>query len=82
MRSALGGLLLVGVDSALALPLVMIGIAALALGTGPLFALGAGLVVGRVPPERADSAASMSVTGNCFGGSLGFALLGMVAAVV
>ncbi|GII31964.1 MFS transporter [Planotetraspora mira] len=80
--SALGSLLLVGVGGASALPLVMIGIAVLALGTGPLFALGTGLVVGSVPPERAGSAASMSETGNYFGGSLGFALLGVVAAVV
>jgi DHA2 family multidrug resistance protein-like MFS transporter len=80
--SALGSLLLASVDGASALPLVMIGIAVLALGTGPLFALGTGLVVGSVPPERAGSAASMSETGNYFGGSLGFALLGVVAAVV
>ncbi|GGX27307.1 MFS transporter [Streptomyces noursei] len=82
VASALGSLLLVGVDGPGALPLVMIGIAVLALGTGPLFALGTGLVVGSVPPERAGSAASMSETGNYFGGSLGFALLGLVAAVV
>ncbi|MEV5988543.1 MFS transporter [Streptomyces sp. NPDC052051] len=80
--SALGSLLLVGVDDASGLPLVMTGIAVLALGTGPLFALGTGLVVGSVPPERAGSAASMSETGNYLGGSLGFALLGVVAAVV
>ncbi|MEV6160023.1 MFS transporter [Nonomuraea sp. NPDC052129] len=80
--SALGSLLLVGVGGASALPLVMIGITVLALGTGPLFALGTGLVVGAVPPERAGSAASMSETSNYFGGSLGFALLGVVAAVV
>ncbi|MGW6497840.1 MFS transporter [Nonomuraea angiospora] len=80
--SALGSLLLVAVDGTGALPLVMIGITVLALGTGPLFALGTGLVVGSVPPERAGSAASMSETGNYFGGSLGFALLGVVAAVV
>ncbi|WEB38322.1 MFS transporter [Streptomyces yunnanensis] len=82
VASALGSLLLVGVDGPGALPLVVIGIAVLALGTGPLFALGTGLVVGSVPPERAGSAASMSETGNYFGGSLGFALLGLVAAVV
>ncbi|MGW4644543.1 MFS transporter [Sphaerisporangium sp. NPDC004334] len=80
--SALGGLLLVGVDGPGTLPLAMIGIAVLALGTGPLFALGTGLVVGSVPPERAGSAASMSETGNYLGGSLGFALLGVAAAVV
>ncbi|MCP2262196.1 MFS transporter, DHA2 family, multidrug resistance protein [Streptoalloteichus tenebrarius] len=82
--SALGSLLLVGVgvDGGSALPLVMTGIAVLALGPGPLFALGTGLIVGSVPPDRAGSAASMSETGNYFGGSLGFALLGVVAAVV
>jgi MFS transporter, DHA2 family, multidrug resistance protein len=80
--SALGGLLLIGADGARALPMVMTGITVLALGTGPLFALGTGLVVGSVPPERAGSAASMSETGNYIGGSLGFALLGVVAAVV
>ncbi|WSY87228.1 hypothetical protein OG782_37670 (plasmid) [Streptomyces sp. NBC_00876] len=80
--SALGSLLLVGAGGASALPMVMTGITVLALGTGPLFALGTGLVVGSVPPERAGSAAAMSETGNYFGGSLGFALLGVVASVV
>ncbi|WP_411977115.1 MFS transporter [Streptomyces solicathayae] len=80
--SALGSLLLVAVDGPDDLPLVMTGIAVLALGTGPLFALGTGLIVGSVPPERAGSAAAMSETGNYLGGSLGFALLGTVAAVV
>lgn len=80
--SALGSLLLVLADGEHALPLVMTGITVLALGTGPLFALGTGLVIGSVPPERAGSAASMSETGNYFGGSLGFALLGVLAAVV
>jgi DHA2 family multidrug resistance protein-like MFS transporter len=82
--SALGSLLLaaVGVGGVAALPLVMTGITLLALGTGPLFALGTGLVVGSVPPERAGSAASMSETGNYFGGSMGFALLGVLAAAV
>ncbi|WP_106398428.1 MFS transporter [Actinocorallia populi] len=80
--SALGGLLLAAADGEHALPLVMTGITVLALGTGPLFALGTGLVVGSVPPERAGSAASMSETGNYLGGSLGFALLGAAAAAV
>jgi DHA2 family multidrug resistance protein-like MFS transporter len=76
--SALGSLLLL-IDS---LPAVILGITVLALGTGPLFALGTSLIVGSVPPERAGSAASMSETGNYFGGSLGFALLGVLAAVI
>ncbi|MEU6114496.1 hypothetical protein ABZ840_08180 [Streptomyces sp. NPDC047117] len=65
-----------------ALPLAMTGIAVLALGTGPLFALGTGLVLGSVPSERAGAAASMSETGNYLGGALGFALLGVLAAMV
>jgi DHA2 family multidrug resistance protein-like MFS transporter len=80
--SALGSLLLAVAGGAAALPLVVTGITVLALGTGPLFALGTGLVVGSVPPERAGSAASMSETGNYLGGSLGIALLGAAAAVV
>ncbi|MFF4816747.1 MFS transporter [Kitasatospora sp. NPDC001309] len=81
--SALGALLLVAVDGGSgSLPLVMTGSAVLALGTGPLFALGTGLVLDSVPPERAGSAAAMSETGNYLGGSLGFAVLGTVAAAV
>ena len=73
--SALGGV-------ALARTEVVLGIFVLALGTGPLFALGTSLVVGSVPPQRAGSAASMSETSNYVGGSLGIAVLGMVAAAV
>ncbi|GAB2836962.1 MFS transporter [Actinocorallia aurea] len=80
--SAVGCLLLVGADGARALPLVVAGISILALGTGPLFALGTGLVVGSVRPERAGSAASLSETASYLGGSLGFALLGVLAAAV
>ncbi|MDQ7804184.1 MFS transporter [Amycolatopsis sp. A133] len=61
---------------------VVAGITVLALGTGPLFALGIGLVVGAVPPERAGSAASMADTGNYLGGSLGMALIGLTASAV
>ncbi|MCR6484469.1 MFS transporter [Amycolatopsis sp. OK19-0408] len=77
--SSLGGVLLAVTDG---LPLVMSGITVLTLGTGPLFALGIGLVVGAVPPERAGSAASMADTGNYLGGSLGLALIGLTATAV
>lgn len=77
--SALGGVLLAVTDG---LPLVMLGIAVLTLGTGPLFALGISLVMGSVPPERAGSAASMADTGNYLGGSLGLALIGLTATAV
>ncbi|NDU76639.1 MFS transporter [Actinomadura sp. DSM 109109] len=61
---------------------VIAGITVLALGTGPLFALGTGLVLGSVPPERAGSAASMSETSNYLGGSLGLAVIGVIGASV
>nr|BFE54034.1 hypothetical protein GCM10017745_74610 [Saccharothrix mutabilis subsp. capreolus] len=77
--SALGGVVL---GTTTSLVPVIVGTTVLALGTGPLFALGTGLVMASVPPSRAGSAASMSETGNYFGGSLGFALLGLVATAV
>ncbi|HEV3361551.1 MAG TPA: MFS transporter [Pseudonocardiaceae bacterium] len=80
--SVLGCLALAAAHGAPALPLVIVGITVLALGTGPLFALGTGLVVGSVPPERAGSAASMSETSNYLGGSLGIAVLGAIGAAV
>jgi MFS transporter, DHA2 family, multidrug resistance protein len=80
--SALGGVLLSRVDSGGGFAIAVLGVAVLALGTGPLFALGTGLVIGSVPPERAGSAASMSETANYFGGSLGLALLGVIGAGV
>jgi DHA2 family multidrug resistance protein-like MFS transporter len=77
--SATGGLLLACTGG---LPLVMVGIAVLTLGTGPLFALGIGLVMSSVPPERAGSAAAMADTGNYLGGSLGMALIGLTATAI
>jgi len=79
--SVLGCVLLITVGTDGLVP-VMIGIAVLTLGTGPLFALGTSMIVSSVPPERAGSAASMSETGNYLGGSLGMALLGVVGASV
>jgi MFS family permease len=73
------GIKQLAVESAPLVPAVAIVVGA---AIGVVFALGTGLVVGSVPPERAGSAASMSETGNYFGGSLGFALLGVPAAMV
>ncbi|HEY1487482.1 MAG TPA: MFS transporter [Micromonosporaceae bacterium] len=77
--SAIGSALLIRADG---LAGVIIGIAVQSLGAGPLFALGIGLVLGSVPPERAGSAASISETANYFGGSLGLAVLGAIGASV
>ncbi|WP_219470954.1 MFS transporter [Nonomuraea rhizosphaerae] len=78
--SAVGAALLAGVENGQGLAVA--GVAVLALGTGPLFALGTGLVVGSVPPERAGSVASMSETANYLGATLGMAVLGTVAAAI
>jgi DHA2 family multidrug resistance protein-like MFS transporter len=80
--SVLGCLALAAVHGAAAVPLVIVGITVLALGAGPLFALGTGLVIGSVPPERAGSAAAMSETSNYLGGSLGIAVLGAAGAAI
>ena len=62
--------------------LIIVGGTMLHLGAGPLFALGANLVVGSVPPERAGSAASLSETSNIFGSTLGLAVIGTIGAAV
>ncbi len=78
--SAIGAAMLALVGPESGLGTVIAGIAILALGTGPLFALGTGIVMGSVPPERAGSAASVAETSNYLGGTLGIAILGSVAA--
>jgi DHA2 family multidrug resistance protein-like MFS transporter len=60
----------------------VLGIAVMALGDGPLVALGTGIVIGSTPPERAGSAASLSETSLHIGGTLGMAFLGTVGAAV
>ncbi|MER6945805.1 MFS transporter [Nonomuraea sp. NPDC000554] len=80
--SAVGAALLAGVGSGDGPAMAVAGVTVLALGTGPLFALGTAIVVGSVPPEKAGSAASMSETANYLGGTLGMAVLGTVAATI
>jgi DHA2 family multidrug resistance protein-like MFS transporter len=79
---AVGFLLIAWVGSAGGLVVVAAANALVAFGGGPLFALGTGLVVGSVPPERSGSAASLSETSNEFGSTLGLAVLGSVGAAV
>lgn len=64
------------------LVLVVVGLAIVHLGAGPLFALGAGVVMSSSPPERAGSAASISETANHFGTTLGMAVLGTLGSFV
>ncbi len=53
-----------------------------AFGTGPLFALGTGLVVGSVMPVHAGSAAALAEVSNYLGGTLGITVFGTIAAAV
>ncbi|HEX2315075.1 MAG TPA: MFS transporter [Thermomonospora sp.] len=80
--SAIGYALLVttGPDGAtwLTMAAFVVGMA----GTGPLGALGIGLVVGSVPPERAGSASAMSETSGELGIALGVAVLGTIGTAV
>ncbi|WP_412543660.1 MFS transporter [Longispora sp. K20-0274] len=77
-----GLLILTQVSSTGGPVIVSLGVGMAALGVGPLFVLGTGLVVGSAPPEKAGSAASMSETSNVFGSTAGLALLGSVGAFV
>jgi DHA2 family multidrug resistance protein-like MFS transporter len=79
---AVGFLLIALVHGTDGLVLVVVGIAVVHLGAGPLFALGTGMVMTSVPPERAGSAASMSEIANNLGGTLGLALLGTLGTAV
>jgi MFS transporter, DHA2 family, multidrug resistance protein len=61
---------------------LLVGLVLLDLGYGPILALGTDLVVSAAPPERASSAASVSESSTEFGGALGIALLGSLAAAI
>ena len=56
--------------------------AVVAFGTGPLFALGTGLVIGSVAAERAGSAAALAEVSNYFGSTFGITAFGTIAASV
>ncbi|AYV33077.1 Antiseptic resistance protein (plasmid) [Streptomyces sp. ADI95-16] len=80
--STAGLLVLALVGSGSGVAVVVVGVALVAFGVGPLFGLGTGLVVGSVPVEKAGSAASLSESSNVLGSTLGLALLGTVGTAV
>ncbi|QDO99605.1 MFS transporter [Ferrovibrio terrae] len=59
---------------------LMAGSIVFCLGLSPVFTLTTDLVVSTAPPERAGAAAAMSETSAEFGGALGIAVLGSLAA--
>ncbi|MFD3664381.1 MFS transporter [Streptomyces sp. NPDC058659] len=82
LLSAIGAAILIVVKDGLGAWPIVLGTGIIGLGAGPMFALGTGLVVGSVPPERAGSAASMAETSNYLGGALGLAVLGTIGSAV
>ncbi|NRQ39041.1 MFS transporter [Nonomuraea sp. NN258] len=62
--------------------LVVAGQTLFFLGGSPLLVLGTDLVVGAAPAERSGSAAALSETAQEFGGALGLAIFGSIAAAV
>ena len=80
--SAGGYLVISQVDPAGGLTALMVGLAIINVGVGPIVALGYGLVLGSAPPEKAGSAASVNETGGEFGVALGIALLGSLGTAI
>ncbi|MCY0942927.1 MFS transporter [Streptomyces antarcticus] len=80
--SALAYLVLTQVGAEGGLVTVVVCIALVAFGVGPLFALGTGLVIGSAPVEKAGAAASLSESSNVLGSTLGLAVLGTLSAAV
>ncbi|MFD7665878.1 MFS transporter [Streptomyces sp. NPDC059788] len=87
----IGGGLLISVSGLLVMafmnanddPWVLIlGFALVFLGAGPMVTLGAGLVIGSAPPEKAGSAAAINETSGQFGFAFGIAALGTLSIAV
>ncbi|SEG80147.1 MFS transporter, DHA2 family, multidrug resistance protein [Thermomonospora echinospora] len=69
-----------GVDSG---PVVLVtGHTLFFLGASPLLVLGTDMIIAAAPAERAGSAAALSETAQEFGGALGLAVFGSIAAAV
>ncbi|HTV71710.1 MAG TPA: MFS transporter [Rhizobiaceae bacterium] len=77
-----GFLVLAQADGEWPLAMIVAGIVITAFGLVPVFTLATDLVVGTAPAERAGSAAALSETSSEFGGALGIAVLGSVAAAI
>jgi DHA2 family multidrug resistance protein-like MFS transporter len=80
--SVLGLLLVTTVSSSSNVAQLVGGMALVFFGAGPILALGTGIVMGSVPPEKIGSAAAISQTTNELGFALGIATLGSLGAAV
>ena len=80
LLAAVGYLLVSMADGPGGLTILMVGAVTFCLGLSPVFTMTTDLVVGAAPPERAGAAAAMAETSSEFGGALGIAVLGSLAA--
>ena len=80
--AAAGCALLVAVRSGGPLPVLVGAYTILALGTGPLFALGTAQIVSTAPAARAGRAAGLSETSNYVGGTFGIAVIGTLGSTL
>lgn len=80
--SALGFVVLSQVGTSSPLAWVITGSVIFSFGLTPVVSMTTDLLVGAAPPERAGTAAALSETSSEFGGALGIAVLGSVAAAV
>ncbi|MCD6075806.1 MAG: transporter [Rhodospirillales bacterium] len=76
VTSAIGLIILIGVDSEYGLIALVVGSTVMALGLAPTVTLTTDFIMGIVPPERAGAASGLSETATEFGGALGIAVLG------
>jgi DHA2 family multidrug resistance protein-like MFS transporter len=79
---AAGLVLMAAAANAHNLLLLILGNVVLSIGTAPGTAIVADLVVSAAPPEHAGAASALNETSSEFGGALGIALLGSLAAFV
>jgi DHA2 family multidrug resistance protein-like MFS transporter len=64
------------------LSVLVVGSVIFSLGLTPVVSMTTDLIVGSAPPERAGAASAISETSSEFGGALGIAVLGSVAAAI
>ncbi|WP_433323564.1 MFS transporter [Spirillospora sp. CA-294931] len=80
--TAVGYLILTGLDASGSLPTLVTGMIVALFGVGIAAALGTDLIVGSVSPAKAGSASALSETGAELGISLGVASLGSVTTAI
>jgi MFS transporter, DHA2 family, multidrug resistance protein len=80
--SACGYVVVSLVDRSMGLATLILGLAVINVGVGPMVALGYDVVLASAPPEKAGSASSVAETGGEFGVALGIAVFGSLGAAI